>query len=336
MSVTFGSNFIQIAQLWTTFKQTVAGKALAMQYDLDPTGTQYQVFAIDNPIVYTTFIYLGTVPDTIAQTYSQAQATADLADFQTNYQSICNKPLDMITTISGTQTNSGLVGFYGGYVPTNSTALTAVQAAVFVEQTTAASRSFSSTNANDNASGSGTRQVLLTYYDNNMNGPYQELITLNGLSNVNTVGGNIRFVESIKSTLTGTNGGNVGNINMFGGTSGTLGIIAQVNAGDSKTYYTHHYIRPNKVFYLENMFLHTSASNGTTGGSISLRVENPFIVNSFEDQIGTQFRTSPAQATHFHFNDMIQIAGPARVRFYVKPDASNVTTYFVNFGWCEY
>ena len=336
MSVTFGNAFIVVSQSWNTFKQTVAAKALAMQYDLDPMGQQYQIFAIDAPIVYTAYIYVGTVPDNLALTYTQAQNDSDKADFLTNYQLICNKPLDMLTTISGSTTGSGLVGLYGAYVPTAATSLVFAAATTFVEQVTGSQRSFSSTSANDNASGSGTRQVALTYYDNSMNGPFTELVTLNGTSNVNTVGTNIRFVESIKTTLSGNNGGNVGNINMFGGITGSLGIIAQVAAGDSKTYYAHHYVRPNHTCYIENAFLHTSASNGTTGGNVSIRVVNPFVINSFEDQIGTQFRTTPAQATHFHFNDVIQVQGPARIRWYIKPDASNVTTYFVNFGWSEF
>ena len=333
MSVTFGSSFVVVTQTWSTFKSLVASKAMAMQYDTDPLGQQYLIFAIDNPIVYSSYIYLGTVPDNVAATYSQAQNDADKSDFETNYKPLCNKPLDVITTISGSQTGSALVGFYGAYVPTAATSLVAMRATTFVEQTSAASRSFSSTNANDNASGSGTRQIRLTYYDNSMNGPFFEDLFLTGTVNVNTRAGNIRFVESIKTLLSGNNGGNVGNINMFAATAGAGGIIAQVAAGDGKTYYAHHYVRPNTTFYLEKMFTNSTVLSG----GVSIRYVNPFVINSFEDQVGTTFRSTPTQmGGAYDFADTVQIPGPARVTFYVKPDGTTSTTYFINFGWTEY
>lgn len=327
---TFGQAFIIIDQTWTQLKVTVASKAMALQYDT--LSDRYQLFAVDGPLVYVANIYLGTLPDSIAVSYSQAQNDADKTDFENNYKTISNKPLDMNTTISGSLTGSGLIGFYGAYVPTAATTLVAVRASVFTEQTTAASRSFSSTSANDNPSGSGTRQIMLTYYDNSMNGPFTETLFITGTQNINTRAGDIRFVESIKTTLSGNNGGNVGNINMFAATGGAGGIIAQIPAGDGKTYYAHHYIRPNKTFYLENLFLHTSGS----AGGVSCRVVNPFNLNSFEDQVGTTFRANSTTHGHYHFDNTVQIVGPARVTFYAKPDSAVAATFFVNFGWSEY
>lgn len=328
MSISFGNAFITVLQSWTVFKTTVAAKAMAIQYDDD--GSRYNIFAVDAPIVYLVTLNKGTLPDIPG--VDQAQNDADKSDFETNYKTISNKPLDMATTISGSLTGSGLIGFYGAYVPTAATTLVAIRPSTFVEQLSIASRSFSSTSANDNASGSGTRQIILTYYDNSMNGPYTETLFLSGTTNVNTVNGNIRFVESIKTTLSGNNGGNVGNVNMFAAVAGAGGIIAQIPAGDGKTYYAHHYIRPNKTFYLENMFLNTSGS----AGGVSFRVLNPFNLNSFEDQVGTTFRANSSDHGEHHFDNSIQVVGPARVTFYAKPDSSAAATFFVNFGWSEY
>lgn len=329
MSVTFGNAFILINLSWTTFKATVASKAMAVQYDDD--GTVYTIFAIDNPIVYQVTLYKGTVPD--SPTWNQAQNDSDKLDFETNYKSLSNKPLDMATTISGSMTGSALLGFYGAYVGTAAASLVAVRASTFVEQMSIASRSFSSTNANDNASGSGTRQIRLTYYDNSMMGPYTEDLYLSGTTNVNTRAGNIRFVERIESLLTGSNGGNVGNVNMFAATGGAGGIIAQIPAGDSKTYYGHHYVRPNATFYLERLFTNSTSLSG----GLSVRYINPFIVGCFENQIGTTFRSTPQQqGGAYDFGDTIQIPGPARITFYIKPDGTPATTYFVNFGWSEW
>lgn len=109
-------------------------------------------------------------------------------------------------------------------------------------------RSFSSTSGNDNASGSGARQIRLTYYDGQMNGPFTEDLYLSGTTAVDTVNTNIQFVEHIKCTLVGANGINEGNINMFATSSGGGGLIAQIPAGDGKTYYAHHYVRSGDVF----------------------------------------------------------------------------------------
>lgn len=328
---TFGSNFIIVPKTWAGLKDVVSSKALSLQYDT--LSDSYQLFGIDQQMLYVASIYLGILPDSISGSYSQVQNDLDKADFETNYKPVSNKPLDMRTVVGTPSSGSGLIGFYGAYVSTAAASNVAVRASTFIEQTSIASRSFSSTNAADNASGSGTRQIRLTYYDNSMNGPFTEDLFLSGTTNVNTRAGNIRFVESVKSLLTGSNGGNLGNINMFATTAGGGGMIAQILAGDSKTYYAHHYIRPNVTFYLEKLLISSTA----VSGNIAIRYVNPLIVNSFEDQIGTMFRATPtAQPATYDFDDTVQVQGPARITFYVRPDGAGASGYFVNFGWEEY
>lgn len=333
MSVTIGNAFIISSQTWTTFKSTIAAKIMPLQWDLDPTNEFYQIYAVDSPIVYTTFIYLGAVPDGVAVTYSQAQNDLDRADFENNYKSNGNKPLDVLVPVTGSNTSGGLANFYGAYISTAATSLTAVRASTFVEQTFPARRSFSSTNDNDNVSGSGTRQIRLTYYDGAMNGPYTEDLYLTGTTAVNTVNTNIQFVESFRSTLVGGNGGNVGNINMFATSSGGGGLIAQIPSGDGKTYYGHHYVRPGSVFSVEQLFVNSTA----VAAGISIRAINPFVTGSFEDQIGTTFRVLPGGAgSQFDLQGDMRITGPARMTVYAKPDSPLQSTFFVNLAWEEF
>lgn len=265
---TFGSSFIVIARTWTQLKDVLNSKMLALQYD-DSDSSIYELFALDGPIAYVATIFRGTVPEGVQTTYSQAQNDADKADFEANYKSNANKPLDVTLPLSGS--GASLVGFYGAYLPTNSTALAIVRASTFVEQTWPCRRSFSSTSGNDNASGSGARQIRLTYYDGQMNGPYTEDLYLSGTTAVDTVNTNIQFVEHIRCTLVGANGGNEGNVNMFATSSGGGGLIAQIPADDGKTYYAHHYVRPGDVFSLKRLFANTT----TTAGNMSVRFANP-------------------------------------------------------------
>lgn len=328
MSITIGNAFITIPSSWSTFKTTVTAKMLSVQYVDDVVD--YVIFAVDNQVVYLVNICKGSLPDVPG--LNQVQNDLDKADFETNWKSIANKPIDVQVPSTGSL-GAGLIGFYGAYLSISTTALTAVRASSFVEQTWPARRSFSSTDATDNVSGSGARQVRLTYYDGQMNGPYVEDLYLTGTTAVNTVNTNIQFVEHIRCTLVGTNGGNAGNINMFATSSGAGGIVAQIPASDGKTYYAHHYVRPNSVFSMKSLFVNTTAC----AGNASIRFVNPFITGSFENQAGTAVRVLPGgPGCQFALGNELQFVGPGRVTVYVSPDAMLSTTYFVNFSWEEY
>lgn len=341
--INFGNNFIVVMMTWQDLKTILNQKQMSLQYVEETVRGVYELFVIDEIIVYRCIIYTGSVPaafgsvgaaaDPIPEELivSQAQNDSDKVDFESNYKISANKPLDITLPLTGS--NCALVGFNGAYMPTAATTLAAVRASVFVEQTNPCRRSFSSTSATDNLSGSGARQIRLTYYDNQMNGPYTEDLYLSGTSVVNTLNTNIQFVEQIRCTLVGANGGNAGNINMFATSSGGGGLIAQIPASDGKTYYAHHYVRANNVFSIKRLFSNTT----NAAGNVSIRFVNPLVTGSFEDQIGTAFRVLPGGAgSQFDFDDSVHVIGPARVTVYAKPDSAIATTWYVNFAWEEY
>lgn len=103
MSVSFGSGQTHVSQVWTSFKSLVSAKSLSIQYDDD--GVVYTIFAYDNPVVYITTIWKGTVPDgVIAGGYSQAQNDTDKSDFETTYQPTANAAIVIRTELSSTTT----------------------------------------------------------------------------------------------------------------------------------------------------------------------------------------------------------------------------------------
>ena len=90
MSIQFGNAFIISSMTWQEVKATVATKFLSMQFDEDVS--QYTIFAIDNPIVYVTYIRRGDVPDSPG--FDQTQNDSDKVDFETNFKASCNKSLE--------------------------------------------------------------------------------------------------------------------------------------------------------------------------------------------------------------------------------------------------
>lgn len=95
-----GPNFITITENWTEFKNAASARSLPIQFDED--NESYEIFIVDNPLVWMTRIYKGNVPGALQATYSQAQNDADKADWEANYQPTANAPLSERDPVTGT------------------------------------------------------------------------------------------------------------------------------------------------------------------------------------------------------------------------------------------
>lgn len=87
-NISFGGAIGTASLRWTALKARCQQKSLRVQYDDD--GVVYTVFAIEEGIVYTTTIWKGTVPDSIAVSYSQQQNDADKTEFETSFRDEAN------------------------------------------------------------------------------------------------------------------------------------------------------------------------------------------------------------------------------------------------------
>lgn len=87
-----GNNFITLTKDWTALKSVASSRRLPIQFDEDEDS--YEIFLIDNPVVWLSRVYKGAVPGALQSTYSQAQNDADLSDFENNYKANANKPLN--------------------------------------------------------------------------------------------------------------------------------------------------------------------------------------------------------------------------------------------------
>jgi len=317
MSITLGSGLIQINRDWAGFKSVVASKSLSMQYE--DTGSQYEIFAIDSMIVYTTIIYTGTVPTGAGIT--QVDNDNNKSDFETNFKPFANQPLTP---------NSNVIL---GYTTSVGSALTVMRATAYLEQTTNAQRSILSSDTNDTSAGTGARTVKITYYDQTMLGPFTEIVTMNGTTPVNTVATNICFIEKIETNTVGSQLNNVGTITLKAASGGGGSTIGTIAPGDGTTYWCHHYVGSNKVFQLVSLI---GSIDGINSGVLEVHRTTPTIANTPETTISPKLRITPNATGELTFNVPIRVAGPALVTVYGRSDASSGNLdWFSKIGFYE-
>lgn len=226
----------------------------------------------------------------------------------------------------------GLSGHRIGYVSTSSTSNAVVRGTTYNEQTDAVQRSIVSSSVNDTNGGTGIRKVKLTYYDGTGAGPFEEIITLNGTTAVNTVATNIRFLESIKSTEVGSNGSAVGTISLKTQTGGGGSTIGSIAAGDGKTFWAHHYVAVDKKMMLRGIV------GGCTGIGYRMfvRAYTPLIDDTPSEQIGQNYRI--AADVNSLIDTMLMpeaINGFARIDLLVRANSSTAGTAHCGFAFYE-
>lgn len=219
-------------------------------------------------------------------------------------------------------------GSYGGTITLGGASvgtINAIRATAYTEQIVNAQRSINSNNAADTAAGTGARTVTITYFDQTCAGPFTEVVTLNGVANVNTVAVNICFIESMVVATVGTGLVNAGVITLHAaaggagvvvGTIGVGNIVAAV--GDNRTLWAHHYVAT---------VLHANVTNIVVGASANstflLKSKNPTSATSPEQPIGGLI--TAAAALDRNFPTPLHIDGPARLVVYAVPSANNAT-----------
>lgn len=106
----YGSGLVKINLSWTQLKSVFLGRNLKLQYD--ESESAYELFAIDDKVVFLTLLFKSSVPD---NSYDQAQNDLDLSDFETNYKTESNSAI-IKTSVSGVAGQAPAKGL-GGFVP---------------------------------------------------------------------------------------------------------------------------------------------------------------------------------------------------------------------------
>lgn len=124
-----------------------------------------------------------------------------------------------------------------------------------------------STSASDTLAGTGMQKLMIHYLDANY-APQIEIVTLNGLTPVNTTATNILRINSVHATQVGSSGAGVGAISVTN-TGGTV-TYGFISAGTNTARQAIYTVPANVTGYIS----HWQASSGSAGNhfcQISLR-----------------------------------------------------------------
>lgn len=232
----------------------------------------------------------------------------------------------------GRLVTSALTGFGANFtfgdVTTSATTQVVIQRTAYTEQTTNAQRSILSGNANDTAAGTGARTVTITYYDQTGVGPLTEIVTLNGITAVNTTNTNICFIEKIQVTTVGSTGSNVGTLTLKAATAGGGATIGTISPTDNQTFWCHHYVATGKTCNITGI---SASHNGTTvgsGGVFILKQKLINVANTVELQVSDFVRLYGQSSTFSRvYQSPIKVTGPARLFIYLIPETASSVIY---------
>lgn len=261
-----------------------------------------------------------------------ANASPVPSDFSLVVQISPNQDPIPTTVVPATANAGSMVGRVSGL---SANSYTAVRQTIYVEQTTNAQRSLVSTNANDSAAGTGARSVTLTYYDQSLNGPFTEIITLNGTTPVDTVATDICFIERIVVKTAGSNGSNVGTLNLYTTTGGGGSIFAAVGVGalasglgDNRTFYAHHYVAPGVKVVGYSVTTGISSSSTSSAVSVTnLSVRNPTATDSPYLVVTDLINSVAGNSVQRQYLATPEILGPSVIVAFVLAQNNNSTAY---------
>lgn len=211
----------------------------------------------------------------------------------------------------------------------------------YVEPTTQAQRSIVSTSANDTALGTGARQVAITYMDTACTARFTEVVTLNGLTPVNTVATDIHYIESIVVVSVGSGGYNAGTINLYTGLAGAGTVIGSIGLGavvtgrgDNQTFWAHHYVPALTKVRGYSIVVGIIASAGGGASVTTIQANDPSNANSPVYVVSDFINAAQGNSSQRIFSVSQFLTGPQHIVAYVTP-ANNNSTATCSFDYSE-
>lgn len=227
-------------------------------------------------------------------------------------------------------------GFTQGDVQTAAIAQVAVRRTAYVEQSANAQRSVQSASANDSSAGTGIRTLRITYYTATFTGPFTTDVTMSGTTPVNTSVSDICFVEKMEGLAAGGLGVGAGVISLKAAAGGGGATIGSIAAGDTQTYWAHHYVPTGKTAHVSSQW---AGHNGTTvgsGASTVIKALRLGVAGAIEQQVSDNFRLyGQSSSVQRNYGNPIRVPGPARLTTYIFPETSTSTNYRASFDYYE-
>jgi len=306
--------------------------------EVDPLDESTKIGLVKSSQLITTASY-GTVANTLlnSMTMLVEWTVTGPAYFSGSNISIFEREtsIDVINPAYYSQnTQNSESGFVNGSITTAATTKVAVRKTAYTEQTSNARRSIASANANDTAAGTGARQIQITYYDSNYNGPYYETLTLNGTTGVNTVNTNICFIEQMNVVSVGSGLVNAGIITLYAATAKGGGAIGTIAASDNQTFWCHHYVANNKVCKITSLVVGSSST--TAPGCICHLVKYYAGVHAPELVVTDFIKAAGSSNTVVRgFGSAVTVNGPARILGYTAPETTSSHVTQLSFDFYE-
>jgi hypothetical protein len=227
---------------------------------------------------------------------------------------------------SRTGITTGSVALAGGTAGT----VVPIRSTAYNEQLVNGARSLNSSSTSDSGAGTGARSVEITYFNQALEGPFTETVTLNGTSAVATSASDICFVEKMVVKTVGSTGFNLGTITLYvnnvgsGGVIGTIGLgTIAAGVGDNSTYWGHHYV-PVGIKASLSTFVAAALSGGSgTNATMLLRAKNPISIDAPDLAVGDLLRISGGIVRTL--SNPIRIDGPSRITAIGIPSVNNAT-----------
>jgi hypothetical protein len=307
---------------WADFRKWIDGSCGRMVYTWTDAGGSYQLLTLDQEN-----------PRKVEIAKSEP-AGDDQLDFETNWKKLSYSPslqlnADGNVTCVAPTGQSALQGVEFGQITTAATTRVQILGTTYTEQTTNGRRSISSSSGSDAAANTGARTVKITYYDQNMAGPYTETVALSGTGAVVTQAADICFIESLTVMTAGNGRTNAGVVSLYANTAGNGTVIASIAAGASTTLFAHHYVPSGRAAYITQM----TGSVTAIAAVISLVRRN---FNGVDVQIGDTIRPVSTNASIMRtYSQPICVTGPARIVMFATPSAATSVTTYASFDYYE-
>ncbi len=233
-------------------------------------------------------------------------------------------------------TTEGKSGIADGNVTTSATTEVPINKTTYVEQTSNGQRSFASSSASDSSAGVGIQTLTLKYYNSLLQGPFYELIVLNGTTSVNSINTDICFVESMIGETAGSTGFAVGTISIYAAINKGGAVIGTIAIGDVKTFWARHYVPAGKTMFITNFRCGTSGTVAGNGGVFYIAAKDMLLANSIWKKINDPVvlpGSVPEQ--NYLYGTSIKVVGPSRVLAFVKPTGTATYISYCGFGFYE-
>lgn len=227
-------------------------------------------------------------------------------------------------------------GMAAGGVTTAATTKVPVYKTAYTEQTADGQRSIASSDVNDTAAGLGARQVTISYLPLGGGSLKTEVLTLNGVTAVNTVNTDICYIEKIEVTSAGLAATNFGVISLYTGINATGSVFGSIAIQDNHTFWAHHYVPAGKTCRITGVTFGNTSITAGAGALFQIEIKRGFLgITNIIDNFRLYGQSSSTVVRPY--TTPIPVVGTAfKVLIYVTPDNATSNTQYATIEWAEF